>query len=178
MFSLVSETDPILRQKLEPFDFDNPPVDPKDLFEQMKEAMMKNNGLGLSACQVGLPYRMFVLGDPSNEDSIFPVFNPLIVDTSEDVILLEEGCLSFPMLYLKIKRYESVRVRFADVNGEIETQKLSGLTARVFQHEFDHMEGVLFIERANLYHLENGRNKRKKNLKLKKKHVRLNNQKF
>lgn len=167
--TLVTENDPILHEKLEPFDFSNPPTDPALLFAEMKETMIRENGLGLSACQVGLRYRMFVMGNPSDPDSIFPVFNPRIINTSDNIVLMEEGCLSFPMLYIKVKRPDKIKVRYASINGETDTHTFQGTTARVFQHEYDHMEGVLFLDRANRYHIDQGKKRRTKFLKMKKK---------
>jgi len=87
---LVDANDPILKQKLPRFDFNNPPADPHEIAHILAQTMIKNEGLGLAANQVGLPYRVFVvMGNP-----IRCCFNPIIVDESEDTLLMEEGCLS------------------------------------------------------------------------------------
>lgn len=149
MYTLVSEDDPILRQPCQTFDFNNPPVDPKELFEKLKVTMIKNMGVGLSANQVGLPYRVFVFGDPTSPESIQPVFNPRLVDSGGEEILIEEGCLSFPGLFIKIKRPPLVRARFANTEGVVDTFIYDGVPARIFLHEYDHMEGITFQERAS-----------------------------
>jgi peptide deformylase len=145
---LVNQNDPILRQVIHPFDFSNPPVDPEWLSVKMVEFMRKNKGLGLSANQVGLPYRMFVLeGEPA-----YACFNPRVIDISDEKVLLDEGCLSYKGLYVKIKRPRHVKVRFTGPNGETFTQKFTGMTARAFLHEYDHLEGKIFYTNANLVH--------------------------
>ena len=149
--------DPILKQELAPFDFSNPPVDPLDLVTDLAETMLAHNGIGLSANQCGLPYRVFVmLGQ-----ELIPCFNPRIVDMSEETIVMEEGCLTYPGLFVKVKRPRRIKVRYAEPNGNIVTQTFDGMTARVFQHELDHLNGVNYQQRANKFHLEQARKKKK-----------------
>ena len=113
--------------------------------------MYENNGLGLAANQVGVPYSVFAMrGQPQN----YVCFNPRIVQPSAEEIILEEGCLSFPGLVVKVKRPRHIRVRFQLPNGETVTETFIGMTARVFQHEMDHLEGKLYFNRANRYHKE------------------------
>lgn len=153
---LVNNTDQILYTKTERFDFSNPPIDPSELAHILAQTMIANNGIGLAAPQIGLPYRAFVLtGKP-----ILCCFNPIIVDTSSEQIYLEEGCLSFPNLIVKIKRPKIIRARYTMPNGETVTNKFIGMTARTFQHELDHLNGVVFTQRANSYHLEKARKKK------------------
>lgn len=153
MFNLVNKNDSILKKKAEQFDFNNPPVDPIEFAQNIVKFMYDNNALGISAPQLGIPYRIFSMrGHPEN----FVCFNPRIVDYGEKQIYLEEGCLTFPNLVLKIKRSQNIKVRFQMPNSEVVTHKFSGMTARIFQHEYDHLEGVLFTSRANRYHLEKG----------------------
>ena len=141
---LVSDDHPLLKTKLEDFDFANPPVDPVTLAQQLTELMIKSRGIGLSANQAGLPYRVFVMGT----NPITACFNPRLVDIGEEQVLLDEGCLSYPGLAVKIKRPKNIKVRFTLPNGETTTQKFTGITARVFLHELDHMNGENFISRA------------------------------
>jgi len=158
ILNLVTSSDPILNETMPPFDFQNPPCDPVELVKNLAETMIANNGLGLSANQVGLRYRVFVL----NGNPIQACFNPRIVDeTSKNIILMDEGCLSFPNLYVKVKRPRTIKVRYTMPNGETVTQKFDGITARCFMHELDHLNGVVFTSRANPYHLEKA-TKRKK----------------
>jgi peptide deformylase len=131
--------------ELEDFDFKNPQIDPVDLSQSMVSLMRKEMGYGLAANQVGLPLKMFVLdGEPA-----YAVFNPRITYFGEEEILLEEGCLSYPGLALKIKRPRFIRVRFRDPYGDYVTKQFDGITARVFQHEFDHINGVDFTQKVS-----------------------------
>ena len=134
----------------EPFDFSNPPFDPKEFAEALARKMIKENGIGLAAIQVGIPYRIFAI----RTDPIFVCFNPRVVDVSGQEIIHEEGCLSFPGMTVKVKRFEEVRLRFQNHDGKFITRKLAGLAARVAQHESDHLDGVLFYNRATPYHRE------------------------
>jgi len=155
---LVDCYDPILRQKTENFDFTNPPINPVELYNDLAETMRENDGLGLAAPQVGLPYRAFVM----RAENIIGVFNPKIVDVSSEKVYLEEGCLSYPNLWVKIKRPKKIKVRFTNPDGQTETRVFDGMSARVFQHELDHLDGVLHVKRANKFHLEQAKKLAKK----------------
>tara|TARA_R100000988_G_scaffold46973_1_gene23104 strand:- start:3217 stop:3813 length:597 start_codon:yes stop_codon:yes gene_type:complete len=140
---------------LEKFDFNNPQIDPVDLSQSLVKLMRKEMGYGLAANQVGLPLQMFVLeGEPA-----YAVFNPRITYFGEEEILLEEGCLSYPGLSLKIKRPRFMRARFQDPYGDFVTKQFDGITSRVFQHEYDHINGVDFTQKVS---------KLKKNMAMKK----------
>ena len=113
--------------------------------------MYENNGLGLAANQVGVPFSIFAMrGHPQN----FVCFNPKIIFQSEELVSIEESCLTFPGLVVKVKRPKSIRARFTMANGEVRTEPFTGVAARVFLHEIDHLDGVLFYNRANPYHKE------------------------
>jgi peptide deformylase len=158
---LVPSTDPILKEKLPRFDFNNPPMDPHEIAHILAQTMIKNDGLGLSANQVGLPYRVFVaMGNP-----ILCCFNPVIADVSEDELMMEEGCLSYPNLFVKIKRPQVIRIRYTRPDGVTVTEQYQDLTARVMQHEIDHLDGICHLNRANSMHLEQARTKAKKALR-------------
>ena len=96
--NLVPDSDPILSQELPKFDFDNPATDPIQLAYDLVESMRHHNGLGLSANQIGLPYRAFAM----QAVPAIVCFNPKVIDESSEEIMLEEGCLSFPGLGIKI----------------------------------------------------------------------------
>jgi peptide deformylase len=170
IYKLVPQDDPILSSKTKHFDFDDPPMDATELFENLKETMIKNKGLGLAAPQCGLPYNAFVMGDPNNPDTIFSVFNPTIVN-EEGTSDMEEGCLSFSGLYIKVKRPAVIRVRFSGHDGYVDTTDFSGYTARVFQHEYDHLQGVTFMNRASKLRLNRARKQKQKLDKIRKKNV-------
>ncbi len=153
---LISSYDKILKNPLEKFDFSNPPTDPIELVHDLAQTMLHYNGMGLAANQVGLPYRVFVI----KSNPIIACFNPIIVDeTQTKKIYLEEGCLSYPGLFIKIKRPAKIKVRYTEPNGEVVTKVFSGITARVFLHELDHLNGINYTQKANRIHLEQARKK-------------------
>lgn len=134
-----------------PFDFSNPPTNPHELVQSMLQTMVESNGVGLSANQVGLPYRVFVM---RGHEHHFAFFNPKIVSMSDNTTTMEEGCLSFPGLIVKVPRANTVRVRFQTQSGGTDTKTFDGLSARVIQHEVDHLDGLLFFNKAHRYHRE------------------------
>lgn len=121
-----------------------------DLVDDMIDTMQAADGLGLAANQVGSNYNIFVLNTTPHEDTPTPsVFiNPEILN-KDGAIIEEEGCLSFPELYLKIKRYENIRVHAKNLHNEEIIYETSGLLARAIQHEIDHLSGIVFIDRAD-----------------------------
>lgn len=138
-----------LTDRCQDFNFSMPPFDPIEFAKELVKTMYEKNGLGLAANQVGVPYRIFAMrGSPEN----FVVFNPRIIDFSPDEVTLEEGCLSYPNLIVKIKRPSIIKVRFNTPNGDALTKEFAGMSARVFQHEFDHLNGIRFYDRAGKYH--------------------------
>jgi len=167
ILKLLPDTDPKIKQVSEPFNFDDPQMDPLELYNNLADTMCSMKGIGLSAIQAGIPLRVFVIGDPNQRESVIPVFNPKIVSVSEEKDYYEEGCLTFNGLWVKIKRPLGIRARFKDVRGRAETKKFSGLTARVFQHEYDHLDGIIFKERASKYHLDQAMRKLRKSVRRK-----------
>ena len=159
IFDLVPENDPILREYLPEFDFKNPPVNPAEFASSLIETCKKYNGIGLSANQCGFRYRVFVMG-AKNEFVAF--FNPKIKMKSNEDAHMEEGCLSFPLLGLMITRPAEIMVEYQDFKGEIRNIQLSGISARCFQHELDHMNGILYTDRAKSMALQSGLKKRAK----------------
>jgi peptide deformylase len=148
---LVKHNDPILITQCQAFNFQDPPFDPIEFSQELVKFMYENNGIGIAANQVGVPYRVFAMrGNPQN----FVCFNPRIVLPSAEQIILEEGCLSFPGLVVKVKRPRHIRVRFDTPNGDTRTETFIGMSARVFQHELDHLNGLLYFNKANRYHKE------------------------
>jgi peptide deformylase len=152
MYELIQEASNVLRNPTTDFDFDNPPEDPKEIEKNMAEAMEKYGGLGLSANQVGLPYRMFVMKTADKGTVAF--FNGKITRASQETEMMKEGCLSFPDLYLMIKRAKSIEFEYQDVEGEKHTLILEGMGARVVQHELDHLNGIVFLQRASRLKIE------------------------
>lgn len=158
---LLPDTDPLLRVEIPEFNFDEPWIDPEEFSKYLIDEMVRHRGYGLSANQIGYAVRAFAFGNPDDEENLRVVFNPRIVYMSEDKILLDEGCLSFPDLFIKIKRPNEIRVRHYDAQGNMFTEKLSGISARIFQHELDHLNGITFTDVATRYHLDKGKKSRK-----------------
>ena len=151
MYQLVEEASKVLREPPLEFDFENPTHDPKEVEEKLAEAMERFGGIGLSANQVGLDVRMFVM---RTQDGIQGFFNPELTRISQETDLLKEGCLSFPDIYLMIKRSKVVEMKYFDAEGKEHVTTLEGLGARCVQHEIDHLNGIIFLQRASTLKLE------------------------
>ena len=128
----------------------------KELVDAMFETMTKYHGIGLSANQVGLPFNMFVMGGhPQLEKGLkLTCFNPMIISSSEEKVVMKEGCLTFPFVWLSITRPRKVVVKYEDENGELKEGHLDGMMSRIFQHEYDHMLGRTFTEYASKLKLD------------------------
>lgn len=161
---LVPCNDPILRSQLSKFDFENDQNDPIDIAHTLAQAVIKYEGLGISANQLGLPHRAFAI----KAEKIIVCFNPFLLDVSSENIYLEEGCLSFPNLYVKIKRPRTIKVRYTEPNGNVVTCKFDGMTARVFLHELDHLDGIVHLTRAHPIHVQQAKTRAKKINRMKK----------
>lgn len=157
IMNLVKSDDEMLRTPASAFDFTNPPTDPSQLARDLFETMLEHKENSLSAPQCGLPYKVFVI----SANPGLACFNPRIIDVSQEQILLEERCASFPHLFLSVKRPRRIKVRYTQANGETVTQVFDGLTSRLFQHEVDHLNGIVYTNRANKVHLERALRKKK-----------------
>jgi len=137
--------DPVLREKAQPVEEVDRGI--KDLVAEMIATLKKAKGLGLAAPQVGESKRIFLIDISAIEltESMRVFINPKILETSGEV-LMEEGCLSFPGIYQKIVRPEVVRIEATDVEGKKFTMRADGMLARAILHEYDHLEGKLFID--------------------------------
>jgi peptide deformylase len=163
IFDLVSENDPILREVLPEFDFTNPPVNPMEFASSLVETCKQHKGYGLSANQCGFRHRVFVMG--SGEQYV-AFFNPELINISQQESHLVEGCLSFPLLGLSITRPSEVGVRYQDFSGEWKGTTLSGISARCFLHELDHMNGIVYTSKVKPLALQSGMKKRDKLLRM------------
>ena len=143
--TLVSSKNEVLKTITSLFDFKEPPTDPIQLAFDLVTTMRINRGLGLAAPQVGLPYRAFAM----DAQPALVLFNPSVIDVYGSEEFMEEGCLTFKGCFMKIKRPTGIKVRYTEPNGNIVTKKMEGITARVFLHELDHLDGILFTERAS-----------------------------
>jgi len=171
VFPLIPPNDPRLLMQIAPFMDDTLEQlgfkTRKDLSKVMYDNMVKYGGLGLAANQLGLPYRMFIMGGhPEIEGGkVRSVFNPLINDVSEESIVLKEGCLSFPFLFLSIKRPKWVSVKYTNENNEEIEETLHGMSARIFQHENEHMNGYVFTDLVSKLKLERAEKAKEKMIK-------------
>lgn len=153
-----------LRGETHDFDFAKyPKREIHDVVRKMREMMRKANGIGLSANQAGLNFRMFVaeVPDKNGNGKFYAVFNPKLEILDKEEVTFEEGCLSVPKAYGEVTRPARVLLTGFDKNGKKLKIKVWGLLARVFQHEMDHLNGKLFIDRTKNVHYieqENGGN--------------------
>ena len=161
--TLLHKDNPLLRQEMPFFDFDNPPTDPIKLKEEMIDRMFEEGGVGLSANQIGYEYRVFVMKGANKEQSMF-FANPEIIELSEETENMEEGCLTGGCegIFAIIKRPSWVRARWQDENGDVKEMEFSGMTGRCFQHELDHLNGILFIDHMSRLKYERAVKKKQK----------------
>lgn len=139
-FPLYDENHPMMKQRIPEYDITllpNPVM--THTINRLKMTMKLYNGLGLSANQCGVFERVFIVG---NEEIVIVCINPKLIKASDDLIKDNEGCLSFPGLFLKIERASSVEVEYYDLQGKKYNTTFTGLTARCFLHELDHMNGI------------------------------------
>lgn len=150
--------DPVLRGAITPLASH---LDVIPFVQDMIETMYDDDGIGLSANQVGLRMRFFVIGmnafEDGRGDTVF--INPIILKSSEEYSDYEEGCLSVPGVRDTVSRPHTITAQYLDIQGKEHTEEFTDLAARVFQHEFDHLEGVFFVER--LSSIRQSRHKRK-----------------
>jgi len=171
ILNLVDQYDPILRKPTIPFNFESPTrgqalIRAEYLAHTLSETLSKLEGLGLSANQIGLTDRVFAI---NVGDSIWILFNPVILEKSEELSTYSEGCLSFPGLYLKIGRSAHIKVRFQAIGGQEVEQEFDGLTAVCVQHEIDHLDGKVYTDLISPIKLEQAKRKVKTTLKKMKK---------
>lgn len=135
------------------------------LEKQMCEFMITNHGIGLAANQIGLTKRVFVMGSKNIEGfpEPFAMFNPRLLEVSEEQDLYKEGCLSYPGLFLSVKRPSVIRVEYQDSKGNIHESAMSGLVARCFQHELEHLDGICFVDKVSSMKLQLAMKKIRKN---------------
>ena len=143
---LVPVTDPILKNPLESCSIG---LDRKEIQDRLLSAMEHYQGIGLSANQIGIKERAFIMYSDVKKKETITCFDPLITDYSEEKIIMDEGCLTWPGLWLKVERSEGIRCVYNDVDGELVQVQMHGLEARIFQHEYDHMEGTNFTQRVS-----------------------------
>ena len=156
ILEIVTPPNPTLRQRAKKVRSITPAIE--TLIENMIETMRTANGVGLAAPQVDVGQRVIVIEygegveDPEIENKppkLYVVINPEIVRHSKNTVLGNEACLSLPGYYGEVVRYETITVKGLDRNGKSFRLKSKGWLARIFQHEIDHIDGILYIDRAN-----------------------------
>ncbi len=153
MKSIVKYGSFLLRKHSQEISIDE---DYSSLITDLFDSLNTDEGIGLAAPQIGVSKRAFVVAVPVEDQSSQEIhlfkkafINPSIVSVSEQKVLYNEGCLSIPNIFENVLRPEKVVVNYFDENFTLIEEELNGITARVFQHEFDHLNGVLFIDHIN-----------------------------
>lgn len=149
MLNIIKFPDTILRQRMPEFDFNNPIMDPVELEKNMIQVMLASDGIGLAANQVGIETRVFVMGHRDNPEAAQAFFNPVVTANTVEMADIEEGCLSFPGIYVKIKRPTKIKARWQNSQGEFEEGEFDGYNCKCFLHEYDHLEGIVFQDRVS-----------------------------
>ena len=173
---LIPPTDPRVQTAIAPFTDDmlkeHDFKDRKELTESMFECMKKFHGIGLTANQVGLPFNMFVAGGHPSIDGgkAIAMYNPMIISAGVEEIMMKEGCLTYPFIFLSIKRPRKCVAKYTDESGDLKEASLDGLLSRVYQHEYEHMLGRTFTEHASKMKLQMAEKKAKKQIDLMRKH--------
>jgi len=144
ILKLIPNTHPILHEKMKPCSED---LDRHEMSRILKENMIHYEGVGLSANQIGIGERVFVMILHMETEEIITCFNPRIIKRYNDCGWFEEGCLSFPDEIINIQRPNRIVVKYEDEDKKEHKIKLDGFAARVFQHEFDHLEGIDFTQK-------------------------------
>ena len=154
---LLKEDDPQLREVSEAWNFETD-GDPTELVKAMTKIMFESGGIGLAAPQCGVKKRIFIMG---NQEKLIVCINPEILESSGEN-RAQEGCLSFPKLWLTVKRPETVKVKYQQLSGNVVEQELGDLPSRVFQHEFDHLNGICFDTKVAKLGLQLAKERRKR----------------
>jgi len=170
-YTLLPPTDERVLSSIVPFDKEvfkkQEKISITEFCNNMFETMKNYGGIGLSANQVGKPYRMFVMGDNLNinKGQKWVCINPEITDMSKETIRYKEGCLTFPFLFLDIERPQKVKVKYLNEQLETVEEEFDGIVSRCYQNELDHMQGTVFTELVSKLKLEMALKKRDKEIK-------------
>lgn len=138
--------------------------DSKEFENKMLEFMLSNKGIGLAANQIGFTKNVFVMGSRDIPGfSPMGIFNPKILNYSNETEIFKEGCLSYPNLWLNVKRPKKIIAEYQDSDGNQHTAEMDGLIARCFQHEYDHLRGICFVDKVSRMKLQLALKKLRKN---------------
>ena len=161
-FKMLDENHPLLKQPIPEYKGILPSTPMDTLVKRLKMTMKLYGGIGLSANQCGVQSRVFVLGV---DDFFIACINPKVIDQSINLVKENEGCLSFPGLFLKLERPEWIEVEFTEPTGDTVQARLEGITARCYLHELDHMNGIRFVDDVGAATLNVARRKQQKIIK-------------
>jgi len=170
-YELLPPSDPRVLSSIAPFDIEQykkeEKIELKEFIDNMFETMKNYGGIGLSANQVGKPYRMFIMGNHPeiHKGKKWVCINPEIKEVSKQTTRMKEGCLTFPFLFLDIERPSAVKVKYLDEDLKEQEEEMIGIVARCFQHELDHMQGIVFTEKVTKFKLDYALKKRDKEIR-------------
>ena len=159
---LIEAENPMMKVRLSGCSDD---LDRDEIEEKLFDSMKHYQGIGLSANQIGIMERAFVMYSDVKKRETITCFNPEIVTQSDTEIIMDEGCLTFPGLWLKVKRPDSIEVQYEDKTGEMQHQAMFGLECRIFLHEYDHMEGMDFTQKVSKIKLNRALKRKSKMMK-------------
>ena len=142
---LINNTDTLLSRRVNNCSYN---LDRSELAQTLVESMLHHRGVGLSANQIGINERAFAMVADIETMQVIVVFNPKIIKEYTKKETMEEGCLSYPETFLQIERPYGIVVKLEDEDKKVHKIKMEGLMARIFQHEYDHMEGINFTQRV------------------------------
>ena len=147
ILELIPNTHPMLHEKIKPCNKCIEKIDRHEIAQILIENMHHYQGVGLSANQIGMYVRAFAMIKDLETNDVIVCFNPSIIKKYNECVEFEEGCLSYPDEFVNVKRPDRIVVKYEDENEKEHKIKLSGMASRIFQHEFDHLEGIDFTQR-------------------------------
>ena len=165
LYKLVDEYDPVLKEVLPEYDFSKPDAikEARHIAISLLETMKEHHGVGLAANQVGLRHRVFVMG---TDNVGYAFYNPeIIINMNSAPVNFEEGCLSYPGLFIPIQRAGEVIIKYTNMDGEQKEQTFNGLSCRTVLHEMDHLNGITFTSKVSRLIVDRSKKKVKANLK-------------
>ncbi|ADO82460.1 peptide deformylase [Ilyobacter polytropus] len=145
IYDIRTYGDPVLRKEALPVEDVNDEI--REIIDSMVESMHEAGGVGLAAPQIGVSKRIFVID--IEDGKIRKVINPEFLEFSKEIVEHEEGCLSVPGVYKKVKRPARVKIKYTNENGEKVIEEAEGLLSRAFQHEADHLDATLFVDKLS-----------------------------
>lgn len=160
MIELLPDTHEMLTQRMDIFDFEAPNHDPYLVSEMLIGAMNQHGGVGIAANQIGLNCRAMAI--MVEEGFSLVMFNPMITELSPNTVMISEGCLTFPGLFLRIARPVSCRVNYHDCEGIRRSELLTGIPSRIALHEVDHLNGVVMTSKVSKLKLDMARKRMRK----------------